>query len=596
MMESVISDDGIRNINLSLEEDKVAPEAKNSISTLMLVDDDSVNRIVLKGMLTKYGYNVLVADDGHKAVEMSKKYQPDLILMDVMMPVMDGYEAAELIKKDSPDTYTPIMFLTAITDEDALAKCVESGGDDFLSKPYSPVILKAKIEALLRMKELYREKQVQYEVLSFREEEAASDLDIAERILSKITKSEAFDVTNINYYLSPMEQLNGDIIIVSHKPDGGQLYMLGDFTGHGLGAAIGGLVVFDVFKTMAAKGFSVAQIISEINRKLREVLPTGRFLAAGFVELDAEHTIASVWNGGLPDIYFKNSQTGITHNYPSLHLPLGVVESHELDLMTETIRLAHGDQFILYSDGLIEGENKSGDFFGSERLEECIASENSSKNIFPSIMSKIVEFCQGQPQRDDLSILEIYCDPTKTSLKEDKIVTKSLLPASSWSLDFCVKEDVIKQAEIIPSLVQMVVDIQGLHYYQKSLYLIMTELFSNALEHGLLDLDSSLKVTPDGFEQYYKARKNAIDGLSAGSITFNLKHSPCTEGGKLSLRITHDGDGFDVESAQALMDIGSEETVDLHGRGIKLVKSLTERLEYEDFGKTVEVDYIWKEE
>lgn len=596
-MVSVISDDSISNLERPLEEDKDTFDSRKSrISTLLLVDDDSVNRIVLKGMLTKYGYNVMVAEDGDQAVKMHQQKQPDLILMDVMMPVMDGYEAAEIIKKNSINSYTPLMFLTAITDDDALAKCVESGGDDFLSKPYSPVILKAKIEALLRMRDLYKEKQIQNEILSVREEEAASDLDIAERILSKITKGDAFDVTNINYYLSPMEQLNGDIIIVSHKPDGGQIYMLGDFTGHGLGAAIGGMVVFDVFKTMAAKGFAVTQIITEINRKLREVLPTGRFLAAGFIELDADHTVASIWNGGLPDIYFRNNQTGVTTNYSSLHLPLGVVESHDLDLMTETVALSHHDQFILYSDGLIEGENRNGEFFGTDRLENCIFNEKEPKNIFPGIMKNIADFCQGQPQRDDLSILEIYCDPSKTSLKEQKIVTKSLLPASSWTLDFCVQEDVIKQAEIIPSLVQMVVDVQGLHHYQKPLYLIMTELFSNALEHGLLDLDSKLKSTSDGFEQYYKARKKAIEDLDSGSITFNLKHLPCSDGGKLTLRITHDGDGFDVESAQSLMNTASDNTAELHGRGVKLVKTLTERLEYEDFGKTVEVDYIWKEE
>ena len=233
--------------------------------------------IVLKGMLQNSGYDVLVAESGRQAIDVFKEEQPDLILMDIMMPDMDGYEAAEIIKQESGTNFIPIMFLTAITDDEALAKGVESGGNDFLSKPYNPVILNARITALLRTRDLYVEKQKQNEILNLKEEEIAQDLDIADRVLSKISKDEAFDVTNIRYHLSPMEQLNGDIIIVAHKPDGGQIYLLGDFTGHGLGAAIGGMIVFDVFKTMAGKGFSIIQIISEINQKLREVLPTGRF-------------------------------------------------------------------------------------------------------------------------------------------------------------------------------------------------------------------------------------------------------------------------------------------------------------------------------
>ena len=562
--------------------------------TLLIVDDDSVNRIVLKGMLVKYGFDVLVAKNGIQAVDLFRKHHPDLVLMDVMMPEMDGYEATEIIKHESNDSYIPIMFLTAITDDDALAKCVTSGGDDFLSKPYSPVILKARIDALLRTRDLYRAKQKQNEILSLREEEIARDLDVADRVLSKISKDEAFDVTNIKYHLSPLEQLNGDIIIVAHKPDGGQIYLLGDFTGHGLGAAVGGMVVFDVFKSMAAKGFSITQIISEINRKLREVLPTGRFLAAGLIELYAEHNFASVWNGGLPDIYLRRNATGDIINFPSTHLPLGVLDSHDIELKPDIVNINLNDQFFLYSDGVIEAENKDGEFFENDKLEDCI-NGNDAENIFKNILISISEFCDGCPQRDDLSLLEIICDPARTDLKEKEFIKKAMLPAVSWALDYKVEADAIRETDIIPSLVQMVVDVQGLRHYQKPLYLILTELYSNALEHGLLDIDSSLKASPEGFEQYYAEREKALADLKEGSITFKLRHEPCNEGGKLTLRISHDGNGFDVESTQSLLHSIDEDSA-LYGRGIKLVESLTQRLEYEDFGKSVEVDYIWKED
>ena len=591
-MQSVFED------NITIESDSSESGSRNTYrnqkTKLLIVDDDSVNRIVLESMLVKYGFEVLIAENGRQSVEMFREEKPDLILMDVMMPEMDGYEAVDIIKKESGVNFIPIMFLTAITDDEALAKCIKAGGDDFLSKPYSPLILKAKIDALLRTSDLHAEKQKQNEILGLKEEEAARDLDIAERVLSKITNDETFDVTNINYHLSPMEQLNGDIIIVAHKPDGGQVYLLGDFTGHGLGAAIGGMIVFDVFRTMAAKGFSMTRIISEINRKLREVLPTGRFLAAGLVELDAEHTVASVWNGGLPDIYLRRNVTGKILKFPSTHLPLGVLDSHELEFKPETIKVNHHDQFFLYSDGVIEAENRDGVFFENDKLEACLT-ENHTENIFSNILLRIMEFCDGCQQRDDLSLLEIFCDPASAGQKEQKLLNKAMLPAVNWSFDYIVEANAIKETEVVPYLIQMIVDMQGLHHFQKPLYLILTELYSNALEHGLLDLDSMLKSTPEGFEEYYSEREKALKALSQGSITFNLKHEPYLRGGKLTIRISHDGDGFDFEATQTLLE-DFDENKTQHGRGIKLVESLTHRLDYVDFGKTVEVDYIWQED
>ncbi len=563
---------------------------QNQKTTLLIVDDDAVNRIVLKGMLLKNGYGVLVAGNGREAIEMFRKEQPDLILMDIMMPEMDGYEATAIIKQEAGDNFVPIMFLTALTDDAALARCVESGGDDFLSKPYNPIVLNAKIDALLRTRQIYHEKKNEHEALLIREEEIAQDLDIAERILSKISKEEAFDVSNINYYLSPMEQLNGDIIITANKPDGSKIYLLGDFTGHGLGAAIGGLIVFDVFKAMASKGFAMDAIISELNRKLREILPVGRFLAAGIVELYPEYATASIWNGGLPDIYICKNQKGKIRNIKSSHLPLGVLDSNELDTTPEIVRIDHGDQILLYSDGLIEAENGNGEFFGTERLEKFLIENDVPEKLFSRLLIDVEEFTRGCPQRDDLSILEIICDPEKGEGKTKEIKARVLLPPVHWNMSLQFEADAIKNADLIPSLVQMIVDVQGLRPYQQTLYLLVTELYSRALEQGLLGLDPAMKETTNGFEEYYIQREKTLSDLSDASITFDFKHEPYGEGGRLTLCLRYENRALDTghPSSWTASDAwkGSE-------YGIKLIESLVDRVEIDGSGRAVSVDYIW---
>jgi len=112
---------------------------------ILIVDDDATNRMVLGAYLKNDGFQIVSANDGKTAVDLFQSESPDLILMDIMMPVMDGYESTIQIKSLSGDRFIPIIFLTAMTDEKALTRCVEVGGDDFLTKPYNRTILKSKI-------------------------------------------------------------------------------------------------------------------------------------------------------------------------------------------------------------------------------------------------------------------------------------------------------------------------------------------------------------------------------------------------------------------------------------------------------------------
>ncbi|MDH5437083.1 MAG: fused response regulator/phosphatase, partial [Gammaproteobacteria bacterium] len=247
---------------------------------ILIVDDEVTNRMVLNAMLKRDGFTVLMAENGKQAIEVFNNENPDLVLMDVMMPVMDGYEATRIIKSSVGNRFVPVFFLTAMTDEKALAKCIESGGDDFLTKPFSRTILRSKIEALLRVKTIYTTLQEQHDELTYHQKYIDREHEIAERIFNKIIRKDALDVDNIKFILSPVALFNGDILLVSPKPKGGQHVMLGDFTGHGLSAAIGAMPVAEIFYSMTEKGYPIQDIASEINSKLGKTLPTGLFCAA----------------------------------------------------------------------------------------------------------------------------------------------------------------------------------------------------------------------------------------------------------------------------------------------------------------------------
>jgi DNA-binding response OmpR family regulator len=114
---------------------------------ILIVEDEDRMRKLVKDYLIKWGYGVVEADDGYKALEVYNKEQPDLIILDVMIPGIEGYEVAYEIKKISS---VPIIMLTAKSEEYDELNGFKCGADDYVRKPFSPKILMARIEALLR--------------------------------------------------------------------------------------------------------------------------------------------------------------------------------------------------------------------------------------------------------------------------------------------------------------------------------------------------------------------------------------------------------------------------------------------------------------
>lgn len=109
--------------------------------TVLIAEDNAADRLLLSTIVSKQGHRVLVAGNGAEAVELFQQERPQLVLMDALMPVMDGFEATRQIKQLAGDELVPVIFLTSLSETEALVRALDAGGDDFLSKPYNKVIL-----------------------------------------------------------------------------------------------------------------------------------------------------------------------------------------------------------------------------------------------------------------------------------------------------------------------------------------------------------------------------------------------------------------------------------------------------------------------
>lgn len=310
---------------------------------VLVADDNASDRLLLSKVISKQGHDVILAENGNQAIERYLEDFPDIILMDALMPELNGMAATKEIKRLAGENLVPIIFLTSLTDAKSLADCLASGGDDFLTKPYNPVILKAKLDALVRMKTMHETLQHQRDEIAENHHHMLQEQMVAKKVFDNIAHSGCLDAQNIKYMLSPLAVFNGDLLLAARKPSGGMYVLLGDFTGHGLPAAIGALPMAEIFYGMAAKGYDLRVILRELNLKLKTILPAGFFCCAAVVDLCFVKRKMSIWMGGIPDGYLLNAKTKVLTPLKSRHLPLGIIGDREFDDEFTDYDMALGD-------------------------------------------------------------------------------------------------------------------------------------------------------------------------------------------------------------------------------------------------------------
>jgi len=430
------------------------------------------------------------------------------------------------------------------------------------------------------------------EQLAYRNQEMEQEQEFAQKVFANIINPSFLNVINIKYLLSPMSIFNGDLLFVGQNLSGGQTIMLGDFTGHGLRAALGAIPVADIFRTMLTKGFAIEEIVFEINQKLKNILPTGVFCCACFIEIDTVRNKVMVWNGGLPPLLIHRENQGIIAQVKSSNPPLGILGPAEFDNSIEIVDIKPNDRIYIYSDGIIECENQNQELFGQERLDKCFMNNNDPDRLFDEIMESVSVFGAGNPQSDDITIIEVSCPVTEDIDKPKEVYLKTdQTNLMKWKMVLDLNATVLRTTDPIPILTQFAIKKPEFKNHKSYLFTIIQELLTNSIDHGVLCLDSSLKNKTDGFSEYYQERKKALDFLEKGWIKVDMEHIPMEKGGKFILKIEDSGPGFDY--TKELSRTNDPNPTVFSGRGIIILRSLCDKLTYSGNGNKVEAVFVW---
>jgi len=366
---------------------------------ILLADDDPDIRDQVKLFLKSRGHEVYEAENGQEAIDIFVDVKPDLVVMDVVMPGMAGYEATKILKEKSGGKFVPVIFLTSNSDDETLARCIAGGGDDFLTKPVNPIILNAKLQAFQRIR-------IMYEKLGEYQQKTEEELETSKHVFNSLINTANDDIAGLSCWADSPGHFSGDTRLYKTLDNGHVYVLLCDFTGHGLPAAIGTVFAADLFRSMTQKSFDSDIILNEINSKMNQILPTGRYCAAIMVDYNPAESHLKIWNAGLPTAYLLDEDYNISQEIPSSGVPLGVMGGDAKCEVVE-IDIKQDDTIIFFSDGITEAENPNGEMYAEQRLLSCIENAKKEQDIFEAIKDEVETFMQGIEPTDDISLVAL---------------------------------------------------------------------------------------------------------------------------------------------------------------------------------------------
>jgi serine phosphatase RsbU (regulator of sigma subunit) len=378
-----------------------AAEAKKLV---LVVDDAPANLQVVRSIL-KEDFKIRVATSGAKALELVKtKPQPDLILLDVTMPEMDGYEVCEILKATPESRDIPVIFLTGKTEADDETKGFEVGAVDYIHKPFSPAVVKARVHTHLVLREAREQLARQLLLIN-------SELEMAREIQLSILPHETPEIQGLEIaarYI-PMSSVAGDFydfIVVDDKHVG---ILVADVSGHGLPAALIASMLKVALPAQSPHACDPARVLAGLNQSLCGKFKH-HFVTAVYVFVDMEKNSMSYAGAGHPPLLLWRMSTQSASEVVENGLLLGLFPEEPYSVVE--IPVEPGDKVLLYTDGILETRSPSKQEFGVDLFKGFLESNHNLKaDVFAdSLLEELLSWSEqlkGNGQEDDITLLVI---------------------------------------------------------------------------------------------------------------------------------------------------------------------------------------------
>jgi sigma-B regulation protein RsbU (phosphoserine phosphatase) len=376
------------------------------------VDDVKANLdILVEGL--KADHKLSLALSGEMALQAAARLPPDLVLLDIMMPGMDGYEVCRRLRQMPETADVPIMFLSSLEEVQNKTRGFEAGANDYLTKPFEMLEVKARVRSLLKAK-AYNDAV---------KEQIASELRVAREIQMGMLPhdfgpmEQAYGV-RFGAVLEPAREVGGDLYGVCAAGPGRLVIFLGDVSGKGIPASMFMVRAISLARLLAREIAEPERILARLNDELAADNPSGMFvtfLCAVFAPDSGRLILA---NGGHCRPVLLAAGAPARWAVKNLGTALGFEPGLEFERTELTLR--DGEALVLYSDGVSEAFNSQEECYGNERLlaDAGLLSGHPAPGVTAALLQKVRSFAGSAPQSDDIAILTLKVQQEKAESSE----------------------------------------------------------------------------------------------------------------------------------------------------------------------------------
>jgi phosphoserine phosphatase RsbU/P len=369
---------------------------------VLLVDDAPANIQIVNSIL-KDIYKIRIATSGAKALELANVTPlPDLILLDVMMPEMDGYEVCTQLKLNPATQDIPVIFLTGQTEVEDETRGFDVGAVDYIHKPFSPAVVKARVQTHLVLRGI-REQLAQQLLTIQKELETARQIQLS-ILPSEIPKIESLDIAA--RYI-PMTSVAGDFydfIVLDERHIG---ILVADVSGHGMPAALIASMLKIALSAQAAHVADPARVLLGLNQALCGKFQH-HFVTAAYLYLDMEKQTLTYAGAGHPPLLLWGDSEGV-RSVEENGLFLGKFSFATYTSIELPLRTA--DRILLYTDGIPETANPEGIEFGAEFFKRFLEKDESvsADRFADSLIEEMLRWSERglADMDDDITIVAI---------------------------------------------------------------------------------------------------------------------------------------------------------------------------------------------
>jgi sigma-B regulation protein RsbU (phosphoserine phosphatase) len=377
---------------------------------ILIIDDEPFNVDYLEQELEDLNYETVSAANGEEGLQQVAATQPDMILLDIMMPVMDGFEMLQKLK-DEPDWRDiPVVIISAMNDMNSVVRGIQLGAEDYLPKPFDPVLLKARLDAGLMRKRL---RDLEKDYLQNMEKE----LEIGRNIQLSFLPAEVpqFDGWEIAASLEAAREVAGDFYDVFETGDDICL-VIGDVCDKGVGAALF-MTLFRSLLRFTITADNISERFSPAEKLTHAVTLTNNYVANIHGETGM---FATVFIGLLSPQNGKLTYINAGHERPvliggsgsqqqalkSTGIAVGVMPDWEFSV--KEIVFNPGDFLFAYTDGVPEVTDVDGNFFGKEQLFKLLGhNARSASDLVRDINATLTAHSGAAKQFDDITMMVV---------------------------------------------------------------------------------------------------------------------------------------------------------------------------------------------